>query len=214
MLFRSRLTNEPAGVYNPLILFPALLKIDNEWVLFCSGSDGATSTLNVCTGGRGMFGTAAAAHTTASTFTYDRQLWHYTASADNYTVMYLDSVALFEDATTSYGSGRRAWERVIGSLVGSDGRNTAVNWMMAPRDRIQNVRATPGTGTLALAWTAPSGAACVVALNPASSDDSGDSTATAHGRAQTFSATGLSAGSNTYRITCGTARVSGTATVN
>lgn len=210
----SRLTNEPAGVYNPLILFPALLKIDNEWVLFCSGTDGATSTLNVCSGGRGMFGTAAAAHTTASTFTYDRQLWHYTASADNYTVMYLDSVALFEDATTAYGTGRRAWERVFGSLTGSEGRNTAVNWMIAPRDRIQNVRATPGTGTLALAWTAPSGAACTVAMNPASSDDSGDSAATAHGRAQSYNATGLTAGANTYRITCGAARVSGTVTVN
>ncbi len=209
----SRLSNEPAGVFNPLILFPALLKIDDEWVLFCSGTDGATSTLTVCTGGRGMFGTTAAAHTTASTFTLDRQLWGYTATADNYPVMYLDSVALFEDASTAYGSGRRAWERVYGSMAGSDGRNTAVNWMLVPRDRIQNVRATPGTGTLSLAWTAPSGAACTVALNPADSTDSGDSAATAKGRAQSYSATGLSAGANVYRITCGTARTTGTATI-
>jgi len=59
----------------------------------------------------------------------------------------------------------------------------------------------------------PSGTACVVGLNPTSSDDSTDSAATAKGRAQSYNATGLSAGSNTYRITCGTARTTGAATI-
>ena len=210
----GRLNNGATTANHPLILFPALLKIDSEWIQFCSGSDAANSTLTVCTGGRGMFGTTAASHTTASPLVLDRQLWGYTGVDHNYSNLYADTVALFEDLSTSYGTGRRAWERVYGSLNGLDGRNTGPNWMLIPRDRIANVRATPGTGTLALAWTAPSGAACTVAINPADSTDSGDSAATAKGRAQTFSATGLSAGANTYRITCGTARVSGAVTVN
>lgn len=211
----TRMTNGGITVYHPLVIFPVLMKIDSEWVMFCSGSDGnPNSTLNVCTNGRGLFGTTAASHTTASPLVQDRQLWNYTGVDHNYSNLYADVVALWNEASVPSGSGQRAWERVYGSLTGTDGRNVGPNWLIVPRDRIQNIRATPGTGTLALAWTAPSGAACLVALNPTSSDDSGDSAATAHGRAQTFSATGLSAGSNTYRITCGTARVSGTATVN
>ena len=210
----THMTNGGIGIYHPLILFPVLMKIDNEWIQFCSGSDGTTSTLNVCTGGRGMFGTAAASHTTASPLVQDRQLWNYTGVDHNYSNLYADVVAWWEDLSVASGTGRRAWERVYGSLTGLDGRATGPNWMLVPRDRITNVRATPGAGTLALAWTAPSGAACTVAINPTSSDDSEDSTATAKGRAQSFSAAGLTAGANTYRITCGTARVSGTATVN
>ena len=210
----GRLNNGATVANHPLILFPALLKIDSEWIQFCSGSDAANSTLTVCTAGRGMFGSTATSHTTASPLVLDRQLWGYTGVDHNYSNLYADTVAAFEDLSTSYGTGRRAWERVYGSLAGLDGRNTGPNWMLVPRDRIANVRATPGTGTLALAWTAPSGAPCTVAMNPSSSDDSGDSAATAHGRAQSYNATGLTAGANVYRITCGTARVSGTATVN
>ena len=102
----------------------------------------------------------------------------------------------------------------MGDMNSQQTRMTGPEYAFVPRDRIQNVRATPGVGSLALAWTAPSGAACLVAMNPTSSDDSGDATATAKGRAQSYNATGLTAGANTYRITCGTARVSGTATVN
>ena len=197
---------------------PALIKIDNEWIQVCSyTNDSPTSgksTLGVCTGGRGLFGTTDASHSNGATVNWDRQVWNYPGYDHNYNNLYADVVALFEDLSISQGSGRRAWERVYGTLTNQDSRSTGAQWALVPRDRIQNIRATPGTGTLALAWTAPSGAACTVAMNPTSSDDSTDSAATAHGRAQSFNATGLSDGANVYRITCGTARVSGTATVN
>jgi len=214
----AHMTRGDVAVYHPLIIFPVLMKIDSEWVQFCSGSDGTpNSTLTVCTNGRGMFGTAATSHTTASPLVQDRQLWNYTGVDHNYSNLYADTIALFEDLGTAYGSGRRAWERVYGSLTGTNNRNTGPNWLLVPRDRIQRIRATPGTGTLALAWTAPSGAACKVAVSntaPVSSDDSSDADSTAHGRAQTYNATGLSSGTAYWRITCGTARSSGTATVN
>jgi hypothetical protein len=94
---------------------------------------------------------------------------------------------------------------------------TGPEYAFVPRDRITNLKATPGTGTLALAWTAPSGAHCKVAVGstaPANSDDTGDADDTAAGRSHSYSASGLSAGTAYWRITCGTARVSGTATVN
>ena len=209
----GRLNNGATTANHPLILFPALLKIDSEWIQFCSGSDGVNSTLTVCTGGRGMFGTIAAAHTTASPLVFDRQVWGYTGVDHNYSNLYACTVAAFEDINTSYGTGRRAWERVYGSLSGLSGRNTGPNWLLVPRDAIANISATTGIGTLSLVWTAPNSAACTVAINPTSSSDSGDSTATVHGRAQTFNATGLSAGTKTYRITCGTARISNQVTI-
>ncbi|MEN6535357.1 MAG: hypothetical protein ABFD89_16960, partial [Bryobacteraceae bacterium] len=65
---------------------------------------------------------------------------------------------------------------------------------------------------------APSGAACKVFVGlalPSTSSDAADASATnTYGRRQTYSATGLSAGTNYYRIGCGTARASGTVTVN
>ena len=212
----SRLNKGDTTDPNPLILFPALLRIDSEWIQFCSGADGVTSTLTVCAGGRGMFGTTAASHTTASPLVFDRQLWAYTGVDHNYSNLYAGTVALFEDLGVASGTGRRAWERVYGTLNGTDGRGVELSWALVPRDRIQNLHATPGSGTLALAWTAPSGTACKVAVGasaPATSDDAADSSATVKSRYQTFNATGLSAGTAYYRVTCGTARTSGTVTI-
>jgi hypothetical protein len=154
------------------------------------------------------------AHSSGTTFDWTRQGFNGTGSGHSYPNLFASALALHEEYVFPSGTGRRAWERVTGDLNGQQNRMNAPEYAFVPRDRIQNVRATPGTGTLALAWTAPSGAACVVGINPTSSDDSGDSAATAHGRAQSYSASGLSAGANVYRITCGTARVSGTVTVN
>lgn len=196
---------------------PAIIKVDNEWIQVCSYTNNSPtsgkSSLGVCAGGRGLFGSGDASHSDGATVSWDRQVWNYPGTDHNYNNLYADVVAMFEDLSISQGSGRRAWERVYGTLTSIDSRNTGPQWALYPRDRIQSVRAIPGTGTLALSWTAPSGAACTVAMNPTSSDDSGDATATAHGRAQTYNATGLTAGANTYRITCGTARVSGSATI-
>lgn len=195
---------------------PILVKVESEWIRICSWSENSPSnqsTMTVCSGGRGLFGSTAAAHSTGAAFTWDRQDWNGTAIGHSYPNLYASAVAMLEEYTLPSGTGRRAWERVMGDLNGQQSRMSAPEYAFVPRDRIGNVRATPGTGTLALAWTAPSGAACVVGLNPTSSDDSGDATATAKGRAQSYNATGLSAGANVYRITCGTARTEGTATI-
>lgn len=71
------------------------------------------------------------------------------------------------------------------------------------RPRITSVRATLSGGTATIRWVAPDGAACKVALNPTSSYDTGDATATAVGRMQSWSG---SATAGQARITCGQAR--------
>jgi hypothetical protein len=91
-------------------------------------------------------------------------------------------------------------------------------WAFTLRERIQSVVATGGTGTASLSWLAPNGAACKVFVDdaaPATSSDAADDDAvTTYGRRQSYAATGLSAGVNYYRISCGTARAAGTVTVN
>lgn len=219
----STLTIPFVGVYSeenqPRVQYyaPTLIKVENEWMQACSYAtntpSAGNSTWTICSGGRGKFGTAAVSHAAGATVYWDRQEWNGSAVGHSYPNLFASAVAMYEEYSTSAGTGRRAWERVMGDLTNQQNRMTGPEYAFVPRDRIANIRATPGTGTLALAWTAPGGAACTVALNPADSSDSGDTTATAHGRAQSYSATGLSAGSNVYRITCGTARTEGTATI-
>jgi hypothetical protein len=214
----THLTRGDITIYHPLILYPALLKLEDEWIQVCAGADGTpNSTLTVCNKGRGMLGTAAASHPASATLVYDRQLWGYTGIDHNYSNLYADAVALFEDLSVPSGTGRKAWERVYGSLTGTDGRNTGIHWMFVPRERITDLKPAAGAGTLSLSWVAPSGAACKVhvgAAEPAASSDSSDSNSTGKGREQSFSASGLPAGKAYYRISCGTARVSGVATIN
>jgi hypothetical protein len=211
--------NGGSALPHPLMKFPYIFKIENEWIQVCSGADNVPSgntTLTVCSGGRGLYGTAAVSHNAWTTVNLDRQIWGYAGVDHNYSNLYVGSVAMFEDLSTSLGSGRKAWERVWVTQWGTDQRTTGAQWMLVPRDRIQSVRVTPGTGSLALRWVAPDGAACKVhvgATEPSSSDDSGDATATVISREQSYSASGLDAGTAYYRISCGAARVTGTATV-
>jgi len=80
-------------------------------------------------------------------------------------------------------------------------------YYLQPRPVIESVRASLSGGTATISWTAPDGGACRVTLNPTSSLDTG-STATAIGRAQSFSTSAVSG--DVYQITCGAARLKGT----
>ena len=114
-------------------------------------------------------------------------------------------------------SPKRARDRYMGALPYQDLKTGSPQWATAPYEVIQLVTATGGTGTASISWLAPPATVCKVyvgASAPATSSDASDATANAtKGRWQTHSATGLSAGTNHYRISCGTARAAGTVTV-
>jgi hypothetical protein len=198
---------------------PSLVRIENEWVQICGWTENAPtnqSTLTVCAGGRGMFGTAAVAHSAGAAFDWTRQAWNGNAVGHSYPNLWASAVAMYEEYVLPSGSGRRAWERVMGNLAGQQSRMTAPEYAFVPRDRITAVRVAPGAGALALTWVAPSGAPCkvgVASTAPSSSDDAGDANSTAAGRAHSFSASGLSSGAVYWRITCGTARANGIAMI-
>lgn len=89
-------------------------------------------------------------------------------------------------------------------------------WAVVPGERIGNVQASSSGGTVRLRWTAPSGEACRVYLAstpPPDSNDAGDSSVPAAGRAHAYEASGLQPGQHHYRISCQTARASGTVAV-
>jgi hypothetical protein len=86
-------------------------------------------------------------------------------------------------------------------------------WLFDPDKPVHNLRATVSAGVATLRYVAPSGAACRVyvgASAPATSDDSADSTDTRKGRVHEFVVSSLSTGTYHYRVSCGTARATGT----
>jgi hypothetical protein len=194
---------------------PQILKVDNEWVLVCgysANSPTGKTTITLC--GRGLFGTTASAHVAGAPVTYDRQMWTYYGNGHEYTNLYACVLAMMEDTTTPSGSGRRAWELIAGSMWGISSRNGDPQWMFVPRERITSVRAKAGVGTLSLQWVAPDGGECKYVAAPTidSSDDSMDTSDGGGGRNRSVTMT-LAAGTYTYRISCGSGRVVGTAVV-
>lgn len=86
-------------------------------------------------------------------------------------------------------------------------------WAFESDRPIHQVRVQAGGGTAMLHYVAPSGGACRVyvgASAPGTSDDAGDALDTPNGRLHSFTASGLSAGTHHYRISCGVVRASGT----
>lgn len=201
----------------------AWAKIDNEYVRL-SGNP----ALNTPSAGnarftisqRGAWGSTAASHTAGATVTFV-PVFQDTWAADmggGYPVIARAALAQMAgaDKAGDYWPAQ-AYQRFTSALPY---QNPASNphWAIYPRQRIQSVVATGGTGTLALSWIAPSGDACKVHAGltaPADSSDAGDAIATASkGRYQTYTASGYAPGTYYYRISCGTARVTGTVTVN
>jgi hypothetical protein len=201
----------------------AWVKIDNEYIRL-SGNP----ALNTPSSGkarftvaqRGAWGSTAASHTAGATVTF-LPGFQDTWAADmtgGYPVIGRAALAQMVEADQigDY-SPIEAYSRYAAALPY---QNPASNpqWATVPAERIQSVTATGGTGTATLTWLAPSGEQCHVHLGttpPASSQDGdGETVDTSKGRRQSVSATGLSAATHYYRITCGSARVSGTVEVN
>lgn len=89
-------------------------------------------------------------------------------------------------------------------------------WLFDADRPIHQVRVAVSGSTATLSYVAPTGGACRVYVGsaaPATSDDSGDGLDSPSGRQHTFTATGLSSGTNHYRISCGTVRATGTFSV-
>lgn len=212
---------EISGAVNAIqFLNGGSVKIDNEWMQVCAVAtntpSSGKSTVTVCSGTRGWLGTVAAVHAAGTTVNWTRESWYGNGVGHSYPNLFVDALAAMEDLSAPEGSGRAAWEKAVQTLTMQDTRSDGPEWMFVPRERIANVRAMPGVGALGLRWVAPSGEACRVYVGEAetsTSDDSGDGVATVVSREQGYVATGLSAGAAHYRISCGSARHHGTATV-
>jgi len=199
------------------------VKIDDEYIYLWGNpsvnnpSSGKT-TISILR--RGVWGSTAATHAAGATVTWLPGFWDtYTQEyTGGYPILARAALAMLADADQigDY-SPVQAYRRYSGALSHQT-YQTNPQWAVVPRERVQSVSVTGGTGTVSMSWLAPSGAACKVALGtaaPATSSDAADTAATATlGRRQTHSATGLSAGTKDYRISCGTARASGTVEVN
>jgi len=168
---------------------------------------------------RGVWGTTPAAHTASATVTWIPGFWAtYVANTDGYPVVARGALALLADATKIGSYSPVTAYRVYSGALPNQDYKTRPMWAFTPRERVQDLAAVGGTGTASFSFLAPSGAACKVYVGsalPSTSSDTADASATnTYGKRQTYSASGLSAGTNYYRISCGTARASGTVTVN
>jgi hypothetical protein len=196
-------------------------KIDDEYVKFSS----SPSTNNPSTGKstltisqRGVWGSTAATHTAGATVTWLPGFWDvfcYELSG-GYPLLARAALALLADADKiGEYSPTRAYHVYSEALPFQNYRGNP-QWAMIPRERVENLQVVSEGGGAILRWTAPTAEPCRVYLAtspPPTSSDAGDSPATAPGRAQVFESPGLAAGTYNYRISCGTARASGTLAV-
>ncbi len=196
-------------------------KIDDEYVQLSgnpavNNPSAGKSALTIVK--RGIWGSAAAAHTSGATVTWLPGFWDMFAQeySGGYPVLARASMALLAEAKQiGQCSPTRAYD-VLSEALPFQNYRTNPQWAVVPRERIESVRTSGSGGTASLQWTAPTGEPCRVYVGsspPASSSDASDSLATAPSRAQRFDASGLQAGTYHYRIGCRTARVSGTLTV-
>lgn len=86
-------------------------------------------------------------------------------------------------------------------------------WFFFPDRGIHQIRIGASGGTASFEYVAPGGGPCRVYVGPApppSSDDSADPLDTPTGRQHSYTVSGLSAGENHYRVSCGQVRETGT----
>lgn len=198
-------------------------KIDDEYVRLSgnpalNSPSSGKSTLTITQ--RGVWGSTAATHTTGATVTWLPGFWD-TFSAEysgGYPVLARASMALLADADQIGDYAPVRAYNMLNAALGYQTYQGNPQWAFLPRERIQSVVATGGTGTVSMTWLAPTAEACRVALGtapPTTSSDILDAAANAtSGRYQSYSAAGLSAGTYYYRVSCRTARVNGAVTVN
>jgi hypothetical protein len=199
---------------------PAYLMIGTEIMQVCTYAVGQT-TAGICAGGRGAWGSVAQAHSAGEAVRY-YQLYSLSGSADytgGYGVLFRAASSFLTDIprVTTYGSGQRLYDFMVSNLPSQQGVNTNMHWRFVPRERIRGVIAkSPAAGELELTYLAPGGEPCKVQTGTAMPEHSDDAGAPLDGgglRVRRWTKSGLGSGAVHYRITCGTARSSGTATV-
>jgi hypothetical protein len=197
------------------------MKVDDEYVRLSgayTNNSPSAGKATITIAARGQWGSAAAAHTSGAAVTWLPGPWVTYSSEYNggYPVLARAALALLYDAKqVGQYSPASAYYVFQGSLPYQHYAGNPL-WAFVPRETVGNVQATGDGGGITLRWSAPSATACKVHVGvapPPTSSDSNDSLATAPGPAQRYQASGLSAGLYHYRISCGTARASGTVTV-
>lgn len=210
--------NNSSGAKSMALFSGTFVRIEDEWVKVCgvaSGTPAGKTTVTVCSGGRGYFGTAAVSHAAGVVVKHIRHGWNGDANGHSYPNLVAGTIAMLADADTAAGSGLSAWEKAWVTLKNLDARVNEEQWNLVPYPGPRNVRAYGTAGTLALYYSAPDLGACRFAASTAfaTPEDSGDTEDGGGSRARRVVVSGLPAGTYQYRITCGAGRVVGTATV-
>lgn len=199
-------------------MFGGFLRVDSEWMRVCGFTANSPvtgqSTWTVCAAGRGALGSTAASHAAGAAAVYEYG-GHQGSSSNTdlpsgYAQIARNALSHFTNAVTEYGPGRKAYHLLDGAVGGRGTRYS--NFEFLPREEVARVRVEQSK----LRWVAPSGEPCRVyfgAMEPADSSDAGDAVANAPSREQSHDVVGAGSGVRHYRISCGTARVRGTVTL-
>jgi hypothetical protein len=195
----------------------AVWKIDDEYIRTCGKSVGAsTTTMTVCPGGRGYWGTRAAPHTTSSTVNAEWRTLGDLLVGHTYPNLWVNALALYPDVVGSLGSGLEAYQRAVAMGTGMELRVQDQRYALIPRVEPYNLRVMVAPGRAEIHYDAPTLAACryaVTATAFASPDDSGDELDRGGPRTRRIVLEPLASGTYSYRVTCGTGRLTGTFTV-
>lgn len=195
----------------------AVIKVDDEYIHICGRSaSGSTTTLTVCSGGRGYWGTKAAPHTTASTVNAEWRVLGDGLSGHSYANLWVNALALFHDVEGALGSGLEAYQRAIGMGTGLQLRANDVRYALVPRVEPYRLKVITSPGRAEIQYEAPTLAACRYAVTTGyftTSDDSSDTADRGGPRTRRIVLDGLAPGEYRYRVTCDTGRLTGSFTV-
>lgn len=198
------------------------LKIDNEYVRAINSASSNNPTAGKSTitlTRRGEWGSTATTHSTGATVTWlpaFQDAW-VTELQGGYPHITRSALAMLADRDRVGQYSPITAYHVYSEALPYQRYATNPQWGVMPAERVGNVQATGSGGVLRLRWTAPTGEGCRVyaaATPPPTSGDEGDTLVQASGRAQSYDAPGLQAGQYHYRISCQTARASGTVAVS
>ncbi len=197
----------------------AVWKIDDEFIRTCAKSanfSNKTTTMTVCEGGRGYWGTQPAPHTTASVVNAEWRTLGDVLSGHTYPNLWVNALATFYDVRATLGSGLEAYQRAIGMGSGLNLRANDQRYAIVPRVEPYNLKVFVAPGKAEIHYEAPTLAACryaVTATQFASPDDGGDEVDRGGPRTRRIVLAPLSPGTYRYRVTCGAGRKMGSFTV-
>ncbi len=195
----------------------SVIKIDNEFIRICTVTAGtSTTTLTVCPGGRGIWGTQAAPHTTASAVSTQWRTMGDALSGHTYPNLWVNALATYYDVDGLLGSGLEAYQRAIGMGSGLQRRSTDQRYALVPRVEPYRLKVFVSAGKAEIHYVAPTLAACRYAVTSSyftTSDESGDQADRGGPRTRRIVLDGLAPGTYRYRVTCGSGRLMGTFTV-